>query len=351
MASLHEPEVYETSDVELEPAEVPSQVLKQDNKDIETAALSDPSTVSGTFERFVLTDEVTIPDFSGSLAASVSGYSVRKSLESRPEKLARIAQELQDLTKELNGDEVEQLEQMLASLETSKSSRLEILTQLAKKYGQGREEPSQEHVTSPEQPRLPSYTPDPRVLEIEKKILQLETLVGSFTLERLLHAHVAELKRRLDILGDPQTELGPIRQEIQSTTSALDKLNSSRRMAHLNTSIGHSLDAAESPFERKIASLYSRLPDMENAMTVVPSILSRLRSLHEVHVALANLATLVSGLDSVMAEVNQDMVLWTTSLDKVSTALDDHEQVFEKNKELVEKRLLQLEAKYEKESI
>lgn len=351
MSTLHEPEVYETSDVELEPAELSSQVPKEDNNDIETAALSNPSTVSGAFERFVLTDEVTIPDFSGSLAGSVSGYSVRKSLESRPEKLARIGQELQDLAKELNRDEVEQLEQMLATLETTSSGRLGKLKQLAESYGKDLDEQSQGRVTSPEQPHLPVHTPDPRVLEIEKKILHLETQVGKFNLEKLLHDHVAELKRRLDILGDPQIELGPVRQEIQTTTAALDKLNSSRRMAYLNASIGHSPDVAESPFERKIASLYARLPDMENAMTVVPSILSRLRSLHEVHVALANLATLVSGLDSVMAEVNQDLVLWTTSLDKVSTALDEHEKIFEKNRDLVEKRLLQLEEKFEKESL
>lgn len=333
------PEVFETSDVEsvegIPPAEEASQ-------DLDRSEL-DPENAKKHFEKSEISVTFDVTDFLDRLTNSLAGYNVHRINETRAQKLARIEAELGDLQDErLDIAEIERLTKLLEDLALksaqsapSPDTHSEALRGVFSQIEAGKSIRIEHKADSG---RLNAST-DASVLELERRLRSVEDAVGVADLQssKSVRNHVSDLARKVDVLYDPEMDLGHIKTEIKKLSKEMDELNAKRRMAHL----GHTdVPAASStPFEVKVDAVFGILPEIQKSAALVPHLVSRLSSLHKVHSDLAHSVGVVSELDGTIESIQTEIKRWNSAVDSVSTALDVHRESFEKNRKTVEERL------------
>lgn len=338
------PEVFETSDVDsVHELAAPEEV----SDDVDRNVLN-PQRAKLHFEHNVITDTVDVADFLGTLARGglfQSGYTVRRTNETASQKLARIQAELEELKKEkVHDNEVDRLtldlENLLEDSQPVPTLHGERLRTVFKKLN------AQLANTQKVPASLTTATykkADAEVLELEKRLCSLEDIVGVSDLQsaKSVRNHINDLSRKVDVLYDPEFNLAHIKGEIKNLSKEMDELNAKRRLAHLtqnDVSIKPSI-----PFDTKVDSIYEVLPAIENTITIVPHLVSRLKTLHQVHADMAHSVSAVSELDKTIESIQLDMKSWSDNLDQVNSAIDVHTALFAQNKVSVEKKFTDLE--------
>lgn len=338
------PDVYETSDVESE-EQLP--VPEKESQDIDANHLATDE-AKKLFEKDVIVESLTLVDFLGT-SAGTSGYSIKRMDETTEQKLARIAFELEEIrSHEPNKlSHVDSLSVLLENLVEEKSGGLygeklravfaridptEDLDTIEKEQRENKEAKEGKGETGPSE-----------VLQLEKRLFSLEEVVGVSDLvtSKSLRNHVNDMMRRIDVLYDLEFEMGHLKAEIRKLNKDLETLTTNRRLAHLTQGEA----APTKPFEAKIDSLHEKLPDFERANLVVPKLISRLRSLHQVHTEMAHSVSAVIEIDKTIHDLSEEMRKWDTALGEVNAALDKHSEAFEDNRKVVERKLEVIERK------
>ncbi|KAM9928400.1 hypothetical protein OXX80_010029 [Metschnikowia pulcherrima] len=369
------PEVYETSDVE-----------SVDDLGVRTQESSGPEVVTDhfdavsahtAFEEITLEGMLELVDFSGSLAAESSGrntYHTRKWKETKDQRLARIAQELSEI-KEEDDEQKMQVEKLRNLLEASVENkgragyyfeRLstafdQVEAQLSSIKHKAILESSYESGTETELESSPTnHTSQSAVLELESRLAGLEQAIGLNELSSTpnLRNHLRDLERKVNVLYNPEYELGNIKQKVLELNKELEALAKSRRMAQLalpeHDRVSHtrvnevtSTRSSSNDFEKKVEAIYSKLDEMEKAKSQLPAVIMRLKTLHETHRGLAGAVDAVSELDDTLGTLKRDLLSWNENLDLTKLAIKEHAKGFENKQHDIEEKLQLMESRVE----
>lgn len=339
------PEVYETSDVESvvllpEPEHAPPGV--------ETQSLNQAS-ATAAFEHAAVED-VHVVDFLG----AVGGAGYRTGVRETPaEKLRRIERELAELRDETAYvEQVREMERAVAAAEQpgyyeqtlrelyERVSGISKRTRERAREGTTQTNATDETETKQKETKKEDAIGRGRVLELDRRLALLEASVGA---GHNLRGHVNDLTRKVDVLYAPDSEIAHVQGEVRELAKELDAVAAARRVALL--ALG--TPAPQRPFHAKVDRIYRVLPELEQAAQHVPRLLSRLRTLHQVHQDWAHVVSAVGLVDLAVGDMQRDMAAWGESLDAVSAAVDAHADDFARNRAVVEARLAAMEKRLE----
>lgn len=334
------PEVFESSDVEeasppLRPEQSKNEDIISENVHLENA--------KSRYETAELSGELTLVDFLGAVNRSLgdSGFPIRRAYETRRQKLARIAAELEELQTgpeepELK-DMVQQLEELVKQKNTEPTDLEKHTSEVFQEITEQLQRVSIEKTTQNESTRPP-------IAELEKRLRDVENAIGEDPGGKNIRLLLNDLGRKVDVIYDPQFELDPIRNEIRALNEELEGLLANKRRVEVVT--GKQPPARSSvPFESKINYLYDKLPAFEEISTTVPYILTRLRSLNRVHAETTSAVSTVTDLANILGVLKDDMAHWNRSLDTVNTSLDKQNEQFANNAAVFEEKLAQAETR------
>lgn len=366
-------DVYETSDVE---SDTDAPLDSDTNPDIDNTK-SDTKTARDRFHRDVITGEI---EFLGDIRNRRSqGYSVALVDETREEKLARIRRELEELKQtdgQETGGEAREIDELVVVLERLQNDTgptgyyekriddifkmdLEAASESTDNVKEGANVPEnvpEGHTKQRSVPRGSRKSGDipgkmigaPEVLLLESRVHSLESVLGYDTVDqgsapRSIQNQINDLTRKINIIYNPEFEIGTINQQIRELNREAEKLATNRKLAQI-TSAGNQpvLSTNSTSLETKVSKLYDKLPEFEAVNAKVPFIINRLKSLHKIHADLGRTIDTVGGIDQMIEELKTDMVSWNRSLQKVNTDLDNQNELFEKNKTEVEKRIAEM---------
>lgn len=342
------PEVFESSDVEsIEPISAPEDA----HSDVDRAVL-DPKLAKSKFENSAISDTLEPADFLGNVTHHglyQSGYTFRRVHETTAQKLARIHAELAELeTEKETEDEVARLSELLDKLvekadgtRGSHDQRLRAIFQRLDESISGDSRVTSASSASKAKTSSRSSTTD--IVELEKRLHDLESIVGVSELQsaKNVRSHIDDLGRKVEVLYDTEFDLAPIKNEIKRLAKEMDDFNTKRRVAKLAN--GDVPYTPTTPFDAKVDAVYEVIPDIEKSIEIVPQLVSRLRTLHQVHADLAHSVTVVSEVDKTIKSLELDMKSWSENLDLVNSAIDAHAKTFEDTKAAVETKVLELE--------
>lgn len=370
-------DVFETSDIESD-NDIQTTVNETNvNSEIDNAKL-DAKRSAEKFTNNIIVGEVDIVNFLGDLGTKSllrSGYRVQNVVETVDQKMARIKRELEeiklsqetakDVVNENEHEELSNIDELVTLLESidSHNSGPDHLNYYSEKLKHIFESINlDQDDTEPPSIELTEKNESLEILSLESRINDLETLLGSETLQELQQTVRApktktvqnllnDLKRKINIIYNPEFELGKIKQEIRELNRETEKLATNRKLAQLSSQNNSSnnnfknnspIDTKshrKNTFEQKIVTIFDRLDEFDNVNKIIPSLLIRLKSLHKIHADLGNTVGTVGQLDQTLNDIKSDMVTWNASLDKVNENLDQQNQIFDTNRLDIEKRL------------
>lgn len=326
----HGPEVFETSDVESESG---TNHVEESSESIARDALAPPLDAVSSYESSALSDELTLVDFLGNVARRLaqSGYNVEKLGETRKQKMARIARELEELEKE-EPSEVEVLagkfRELKAGDEKNGDFDLGVGDVFKNIESALKEKSKKEHSESNE------------VLRLEKRIAELEEAIGAnedtpTSIRNILN----NASRKVNVLYDHEEEIAAVQTEIKLLSKDMEALAANRRMA-LISSGSKEPPVVPISFDHKVSSLYDRLGEFDRVNTIVPLMIARLRSLNSVHAESGHAVECVATLDKTLSSLALDMKKWDESVDKIDKSLVEQSEAFEKNAEVFQKKMV-----------
>lgn len=371
-------DIFETSDVESEPV---SETVESANDDINTTEITTKN-AQKRFENDVLEGFLGPVDFLGSVAAAGSGfqgYNVTKVDETPSQRLARISRELDELRTvyDANGasndteNEMDRLVGVLETLNAGKTDqplgvyndRIRAVFDQISHHIQVENTPT-EAGNAPAALSEPKRPSDAEILGLESRLTAIEGLVGAESVQELQRApadaratrtikhHLNDLTRRVNIVYNPEFELGTIKNEIKELNREAEKLATSRKLAQLTMQTGSAVvqtpSVRSTGFEAKVDALYTRLDEFDKVNSVVPHVLSRLKALHRVHSDMATSVDAVTTLDDTISGIKRDLLAWDLSVNALNAQVDEQSAVFEKNCATVEAQVAAMVSRIEK---
>lgn len=199
------------------------------------------------------------------------------------------------------------------------------------------------------------------ILSLENRINELEKLIGVDMVQSLsskptgttasLQSYVNDLSRKINIVHNPEYHIAAVKLEVELLIAKMDELETKRRIAEIReTTLGKPQQSISesTPLQKKIDDLYKNLPEFERANKLVPSVISRLKSLSVVHSDLAGCTQTVGELDSILGDLRDDMKRWDDSLNDVNAKIDNYETIFGENRKVVTAQIEELESKIDK---
>ncbi|ODV78729.1 uncharacterized protein CANTADRAFT_7077 [Suhomyces tanzawaensis NRRL Y-17324] len=342
-------DIFETSDIESE-AE-----LEHEPEPTEIEALvTDPQAIRNRYANDVI-DGLSGVDFLGSITNPVlgsTGYAVRRVDETRDQKLARIARELQELADPEKVPEPAKLahigaaastsgpidpEKLVALLETAVSSNNPsnpYQSQLNELFAKVDAKINEKPVAGK---AIVANSPS-ETLELESRINSLEQQVGEVapgSIQNLLN----DLARKIKIIHNPDYPIDRVRKEVTQLAEETEKLASDRKLLEVSELL-HTKE--QEPSEKKIDELYRVLPEFEQSNKSIPQIIKRLKSLNTVHADIAHSIQLVGDLDRTLADMDEEIQSWNESIDVLNGNLKAYSKNFEENKTVMENKIEEL---------
>lgn len=348
------PEVFETS--ETESIEDLGKVEQVHNEDIDQSSLN-AATAQAQFEsdsdRALVYEDFV--DFLGSLdqpSIGLPGYTIRKQKETREQKLKRIALELQEMESEEKADQESlriyhhTVELLLKSAEKRPFTKMmsEIIHEIDAEVKSCRTEDSTKSgvLRKSADPKV-----DPDLIQFEQRINEIENIIG---LEALsdhktlnLHNHLKDLERKIEFIFDPDFEIQAIKDKIESMNSDLEALDIKKRVSEIKH--GKSDIDGIGAFEESVNSIYQNVGAMEKYRNILPHMITRLKTLNEIHLDLAGKTQAIHEIDSTLDTISRSSKCWNDNMDRVNSALDGYAKVFKDNVDYVEKKTSDLEQK------
>lgn len=310
--------VYETSDVD-EPIDLVEK--NEHNSDIEC----DPVSIADSRANFaprVLEASWTV-DFLGSANQNdlySSGYRAASVKETPKARLARIERELLEIKDELN-DEDHQKCNLLHEYVTHANAREKNGHW---NYVKEAFELCRPEVTTENDQSTPTVIDHSYILALEEKITYLENAVGSGNFN--LSGVIADLRRKIEMASSTLFE--PLQENIKQLNVDLERLLEQKKQLNILTEDSF----VESDDTSKFEELYNALPEINRTAAMVPGIITRLKSLSNVHADIGSTVLLSSTIDNVIQDMQKEMQSWKTSLQETNTNLEEYAKVFEQNK-------------------
>lgn len=369
------PEIFETSDAEsigelgVPPADPPitdtENLLELSVEGFNAAA------ARNRFEKHVVLDDRA--NFLGSVATTglgATGISVVHWSETKEQKLARIQSELEQL-QAADADERKKIDLYLNSLQAMVTSQgqkgyyYQRVTDTLKELDDGENvvwtRLGEQNATEPvkldegedSHKRFPRRSNEQSALSsictLEARLARIEATLGTPTtdptLQQNFRIHLNDLSRKVNILSSPEETLGPVFATVSKLNKDLETLLSNKRKVDLHFGDRpHTNDRQHhTPFEAKIDRIHAKLPEIESASTILPALVARLRSLHELHASLANSVTITDDMDKTLETLLRDLKDWQTNLNEVSGAIDESDARFAANAAVVDQKLRVME--------
>lgn len=384
--SEHGPEVFETSSIEsiedLPTNEVNSDLKTEDLIQI-TAEGFDAAATRNRLQKYAILDENT--DFSGSIDAKTvgnSGITVVQWAETKAQKLARLKKEIEGLEAENDAEQAEldtylsSLQSMIQSAGTEgyyyqriKQSFSEIdevvENQIENQIGEisdanePAQEPAQElkrlsTTTKPTSESLNRKSDFSTICALEARLARIEAAIGTPntdpTVEHNFRTHLNEISRRVAVLSSPETSLEPVSQAVAHLNKELELLVANRRKVelHLGDRPQATTQANSTPFEARIDRIFSKLPDIESSSRILPALMTRLRTLHEVNTSLATSVGVTESIDKTLGLLLRELEDWLKNLESINGALDASEARFTANAKVVDEKIRAMENRMRK---
>lgn len=380
--SEHGPEVFETSSIEsiedLPSNEVISNLKTEDLIQI-TAEGFDAAATRNRLQKYAILDENT--DFSGSIDAKTlgnSGITVVQWAETKAQKLARLKKEIEGLEAENDAEQAEldtylsSLQSMIQSAGTEgyyyqriKQSLSEIdevvENQIQNQIGEisDANEPAQElkklsTTSKPTSESLDRKSEFSAICALEARLARIEAAIGTPntdpTVEHNFRTHLNEISRRVAVLSSPETSLEPVSQAVAHLNKELELLVANRRKVelHLGDRPQATTQANSTPFEARIDRIFSKLPDIETSSRILPALMTRLRTLHEVNSSLATSVGVTESIDKTLGLLLRELEDWLKNLESINGALDASEARFAANAKVVDEKIRAMENRMRK---
>lgn len=301
-------DVYETSDTEIVNPQPP---LPPPNEDIITESID---------ARGALFQNLDL-GFGGNGARlfGETETTPKLGLETRQQRLLRIARELEELEQEEDDtEEIERLKQMVEALKQPLrySEHYQELVALFKHVSV--DHPSNEMGSSSVQ--TPSPIPSLGLSSVEKRVASLESRVGDAPVLTV----VADLDRKINIIYNPEYELGKVQDKLKVLSEDYEKLIAKQKVFEL--------EEPKTPHPVQVEQLFNRLPQFDAVNEQVPGIIDRLQTLASVHAEVVNCVDANQRLDQVLALIEAYMKKWDAHLDDVAEQLTASEEAFAENK-------------------
>lgn len=253
-----------------------------------------------------------ITDFSDRIDRVDHTYETYEVKETIPNKLSRIRRELEELEDEIqegnvgeNGeDEVKKLQELFENLNRkTKEKKITVLKGL-----NGVSEDAQGDS------KLKSNEENPQqVIDLDKRIHQLEKLIGEGVMEKSIQSMINDLFRKFKLLSNDKESLQKISTIIDEVNLKFEKSITTRR----------SLDHAQNEVseDTKIIEIYDKFKKAQDFENDLPFIINRLESLNNVHLRLANSVNFTETMEQDIITISRDIENWEQSLSKLETQL------------------------------
>ena len=378
------PEVFETSDtesVDVPPPPEPRTAQKSEDALLELSTEGfDATSTRARLEEFALLDLAANFLGSGTKALGASGLRVFRWAETREQKLARLQQELELLEAE-DRAEAAKIDLFVRSLKNMTQSEgkdgyyyqkmseaLQLLDerrQTLQRRLDGEQGGVQSETDNTQSDGTKASSPGPQehetnsaasfrhcstLLALETRLARIEAAVGSAsadpTRQQNLRVQLNDLRRRVSFLDTPQG-LEPVLEAVARLNSNYEALLANRRRVALhNTDTPQEAERPPpTPFAAKVDRLYAKLPEIETANALLPSLVSRLRSLHEVHASVATAAEVAQTVDQTLDTLLRDLSEWASILADANSVVNESEARFAANAAVVDQKILCLERK------
>lgn len=374
------PEVFETSDVEsIEDLVAPIEQnhFNQSNTLEISAEGFDAARARERFEAHAILD--LEPNYLGSVSGKVLGalgISVVHWAETRDQKLKRISRELDELQSQdeqercdvdlfvsslraimdsggKEGYYYQKLKQAFVEIDRKKNELEKLAlgedTDLnPKDSSERRSTEAMKKQYSGNQAKLMA---DYNVLE--SRLTKMEGFVGIHMMDpkQNLRLLLNDLSRKVNILNNAEYTLEPVFKTVSRLNADLENLLSNRRKVDLlfgDQGQKREKMVSSTPFEAKIDRLFNKLPEIETTNRLLPALVTRLRSLHEIHSNLGATVGVTDDIDRTLQTLQQDLRDWTATLEEVEKSLEEKEARFDVNVAVVEKKLQLMEQRLAK---
>ncbi|CAH2353942.1 nuclear migration protein Jnm1p [[Candida] railenensis] len=362
-------QVFESSDVEDEPIALQEDAQSYADSDVDESS-TDIVDAKKKFKHDFVTGEW---DFSGNVGnpLSSSGYKVVSLNETVDEKLARITRELEEIkiaseSEAIESDKNNEIEFLVGLVErlsdknkTNEDSNeytkaIETISPYSKRIKEVFELTSEQlsfKSSLVSNPATTGYVNPSAVLALEARIHDLETVLGSSEegTRQSVQGQITELERKANLVYNPEYHTKKLSEEVEKLNANVERYLANRRLAQIggrSVQGGSVVDQGQGGAEarnNKIDEVFSRIPDFDNVKAILPAVLARLKSLHLVHNELGACVRTVTELDKTLGGIETEMVKWNKSVNDVNEKLDKQELDFDRNKQIIEQWVKQLE--------
>ncbi|KAF4334635.1 dynactin subunit 2 [Fusarium beomiforme] len=201
-----------------------------------------------------------------------------------------------------------------------------------------------------------------KATDFDRRLLMLEKGLGinaslmpeadATGLPRAILPTLDSMNKQISTLAEASTaNLDAISRRVRTLAQEQDKLNDSREKARsLREELGRNVPSAqteETEQEAKINALYGILPTIENLTPILPPLLDRLRSLRAIHADAATASDTLTRIEKQQAEMAAELKQWNEGLVKIEAAVKDGSVSIEKNKQIMEEWVKDLEERIE----
>ncbi|KAF5541900.1 dynactin subunit 2 [Fusarium phyllophilum] len=201
-----------------------------------------------------------------------------------------------------------------------------------------------------------------KATDFDRRLLMLERGLGinaslmpesdANGLPRAILPTLDSMNKQISTLAEASTaNLDAISRRVRTLAQEQDKLNDSREKARLLreelSRNGSSAQSDETEQEAKINALYGILPTIENLTPILPPLLDRLRSLRAIHSDAATASETLARIEKQQAEMATELKQWNEGLVKIEAAVKDGSMSIEKNKQVMEEWVKDLEERME----
>uniref|UniRef100_A0A060T3T4 ARAD1C39512p n=1 Tax=Blastobotrys adeninivorans TaxID=409370 RepID=A0A060T3T4_BLAAD len=176
-----------------------------------------------------------------------------------------------------------------------------------------------------------------RLIEADQRIAQLERIIGTGKVESPLVLSLQECQQKLMLLTGSQKGLGAATSAIQQVTASLEQLRTVHQQLSQSMAYAKDIDLPPQLVEvRKVDQLYEKLPALESQASLVPLILSRIKSLQAIHADARDAIDAIRDIDNTVQTLKTGMSEWMETLKSIETKIQDHINLSKKNQEQVE---------------
>ncbi|KAK6462533.1 Dynamitin-domain-containing protein [Scheffersomyces coipomensis] len=303
-------------------------------------------------------------DFSGSISNKAFGQTgyvlISGEEESRNEKIARIARELEELKSDpaSSSTESQQLDRLTELLESNTNATVGDYNdeKFQSVFNAISEKVKVDESISNTISESTSLVDTSEILELEARLAKVESFVGYDSIIEIQHleqtserrqslsAKINDLRLKIGIVNNPQYNISNIKDELSTLRLDIAKYDNERKLHEVKVNTILETPAARVD-EKQINELYQKLPEFDKINKIVPMVVNRLKSLNAVHSDIGNTVHVVSHLDEILNDIKSDLKTWNESINTVNANLDAYASNFIKNEQEIVSQLNRLDTK------